>query len=143
MNFDFYKLPAKPTPAFPNRKNILIPLLKLKLINNTREVECFALIDSGADVCLFPADYGEKIGLKIKNKRFMEIHGIGGGKILAYFHIVTLEIGGNKFPTRIGFTYDPIPMATLGREGFFDLFKVSFDFKKEKIELKPYEIRRI
>jgi len=61
MKFNFRKLPADPTPAFPDRKNILIPQIRIKLKNNTQEFECYALIDSGADCCVFNAFIGEKM----------------------------------------------------------------------------------
>jgi len=39
----------------------------------------------------------------------------------------------------VGFSYDISPhgYGILGQGGFFDLFRVIFDLKKEQIELRP------
>lgn len=63
-----------------------------------------ALIDSGADFCIFHAGIGEYLGLDIKSGieiGFSGVQNVGYAK--AYLHKVNLEIGGVQFKTDIGF----------------------------------------
>lgn len=142
MKFKFTRLPTKPTPAFPNQKSCLTPLIPLRLCskdNAGRYVDFKALLDSGAHVSIFPAEIGEIIGLKIKNDKKQPIYGIGGQSIETYRHEVIIEIGGWPFDAIACFTYDKISFPVLGREGFFNLFEIKIDYSKETIELKPKE----
>jgi hypothetical protein len=47
---------------------------------------------------------------------------------------------GRKYKLYGGFSssISPYGFGVLGQYGFFDLFIVKFDFKKEEIEIKPY-----
>jgi hypothetical protein len=73
---------------------------------------------------------------KEKTIAFAGTTGVG----TAYFHYVTLEIGGWSHECFAGFTPDldkvGIPCGILGHEGFFDRYEVAFNFKKELIEVK-------
>lgn len=81
-----------------------------------------SLVDSGAEFNLFPADIGEKLGLKIRNGNKREHIGIGNVGILAYTHQVKIFLEGYSFKTKVDFSYDhKIPL--LGRYGFFQYFK--------------------
>ena len=64
--------------------------------------------------------------------------GISGGHLTAYFHFVSVEIGGWEHKLYCGFSFD-IPSfgyGVLGQRGFFDNFAVKFDLAKEEVELK-------
>lgn len=90
-------------------------------------VDC--LVDSGADINLFPASWGESIGLKIRKGTEVKIWGIGTSFVLAYKHTVKLVLGNSKIQleTDVYFSFDQtIPL--LGRDGFFNKFKsITFD----------------
>jgi len=140
MKFKFTKLPTKPTPAFPQQRSALTPLIPVRLCsidNGGQHFDFKALLDSGAHVSIFPAECGKAVGLKIKNDRIQPIYGIGGQAITTYLHDVILEIGGWPFETVVCFTSDNIVFPVLGREGFFSLFEIKIDFSRETIELKP------
>jgi len=57
---------------------------------------------------------------------------------MAYFHEVTLEVGGWRHDCIVGFSSDLDASVTgvLGHNGFFDHYEVNFNFKKELIEIK-------
>ncbi len=95
-----------------------------------------ALIDSGSDRNLFPAEIGELVGLDIKKGETRPIHGIGGVKISSFTHEITLYIEKCKFVTMVDFSYEQqVPL--LGREGFFSLFKrVDFNHRKKEVHFK-------
>jgi predicted aspartyl protease len=103
-----------------------------------------ALVDSGADFCIFDAEIAEYLGIEVKSGKplvFGGIQEVGSKAATAYMHQIQLTIGGHTFTTSIGFSYDIAKQGfgVLGQKGFFDHFKVGFNLAKEKIELKPVE----
>lgn len=103
------------------------------------ELRYEALIDSGADFCIFDVEIGEYLGIDIKPGRREEFGGIqekAGAQ--AFLHDVSINIGGWSYKTTVGFSYDIAKhgFGVLGQKGFFDIFVVKFDFLKEGIELK-------
>lgn len=100
---------------------------------NTFIVDCLA--DSGSDFNIFPAAWGETVGIKIKKGIYKEIYGIGGVKIDSYAHRVKLYIENNVFTAETYFSYEQ-NTPLLGREGFFNCFKeVAFLQSQRKIKL--------
>ena len=139
MKFKYHKLNL-PTPSDFFGKFIFKPIIPVKISNLGAGVKYAALIDSGADFCIFDAGIGEYLGINIKSAAEIQFGGIqtlGGAK--AYLHKVNIEIGGHKFRTDVGFSYDIARhgYGILGQRGFFDIFSVKFDLAKEEIELKP------
>lgn len=96
-----------------------------------RRINC--LIDSGSDRNLFPAQWGEMVGIKINKGRLRKIGGIGKSEpIEAYTHSVVLIIGTYKFQAEADFSYaQAIPLV--GREGFFDHFAEVRFCQKDKV----------
>jgi hypothetical protein len=86
------------------------------------------MIDSGAAICMFHSDVANAIGLKIAQGELSETIGISGAKTAIYLHNVSLYVpGGYMFKIRAGFTNE-LPIAgVLGRIGFFEHFKITFD----------------
>ena len=89
-----------------------------------------ALIDSGSDRNLFPAEFGEQIGLKVKKGIRAPIDGIGGVRIQAYTHKVYISIENYEFLVSVDFSYEQ-EMPLLGRLGFFDQFR-SIEFRERR-----------
>ncbi len=131
LPFGFYD-PVTKEPSYLYR-----PYIPVTLGYNHRlckfPLDC--LLDSGADKNLFPAQWGDLIGINIKRGKLQEHIGIGDAKIQAYRHKITLYIGSYSFKTEADFSQSQqIPL--LGREGFFQFFdKVSFNEKSKTIEL--------
>lgn len=139
LKIDYRKFPAEPCEAFPRRLSASRPVVPVSLINKNKRVRHYSLIDSGADFCIFHGGLGEEIDLKVKSGKKLTFFGIGdskGTKLTAYFHDIEMEISGWKFPCYAGFSYDlDIPYGVLGQVGFFNLFRVQFDYGKQRIEL--------
>lgn len=111
----------------------------MKLTYGDQSIRYDTLIDSGADFCILPAEIGEYLGIKVKSGLKQNFGGIQEkGSALAFLHEIILTIGGFEYQTSIGFSYDIAKMGygILGQKGFFNLFKVQFDYRKEEIELK-------
>ncbi len=138
MKFRYHKFNLSLSSDFFG-KQILKPIIPIKILKADVTLQYAALIDSGADFCIFDAGLGEYLGLNIKSGievQFGGIQSLGGAK--AYIHKVTLEIGGHEFITEIGFSYDISKngYGILGQKGFFNKFIVKFDLIKEEIEIK-------
>lgn len=120
-------------------KFILKPIIPIKISRVDIEVKYVALIDSGADFCIFDAGIGEYLKLDVKSGVEVGFGGIqNAGTAKAYLHRVNLEIGGVQFQSDIGFSYDISDRGygIFGQKGFFDKFIVKFDLIKEEIEIK-------
>lgn len=87
-----------------------------------------ALVDSGASRCIFHASLGRAIGLNIEKGEHDQTVGVSGKPTVIYLHNVSLHVpGGHILKIKAAFTAE-LPMAgILGRNGFFEHFKVLFD----------------
>lgn len=138
MKFKYLRLPCKPTEPFPDRHSILRPIINIVIKFQDRSLRLFALLDSGADWCLFPASVGEYLHIQVEQGKKIEFTGISALGV-AHFHEVILEIGGWGHNCLVGFSPNLDEMnvpAILGHSGFFDHYEVTFNFKKEIIEVK-------
>lgn len=117
-------------------KFVSLPLLEIGF----PKINCMFLVDSGADYCYLPASIGEALGINIESGEKRESKGITGKSFTAYFHTINCKIGGWDHKIEMGFSYNlGVPFGILGRNNFFDLFKVCIDNKNEEVELKPYK----
>ena len=126
---------------YTDKKNIKRPVIPIEVKYDKNVVKYLALINSGADFCIFHAEIGEAIGIDIKKGKLLEFYGVIGEKKEAFFHNISIVIGGWEKECYCGFSYEfdktKMPYGILGQKGFFNLFKVSMDYEKEQIELKP------
>jgi len=138
LKYDYIKFPAEPSAAFPRRFSASRPVIPVRLIKEKKEVLYLAIIDSGADLCIFHAQIGEVLGLTIESGKLLKFNGISGEQLTAYFHDIEIEVGGHRFDCYAGFSRDieNMPYGLLGQVGFFNLFNVIFDYKRKRIELK-------
>jgi predicted aspartyl protease len=146
MKFPFLKINASPCEAFPDRHSCWRPIIPIHLysIDKNKKVHYYALLDTGADYNLFHADMAEIIGVEYGEGKRQTMFGIEGEGISSYFHDIIVEIGGWKYKAYSGFSnfegeknLDKMPYGILGQAGFFDIFKVSFDYQKKEIEITP------
>lgn len=108
-----------------------MPLIPVRLSYNhgkqTPRIE--ALVDSGADDCLFHSDIAHGLGIKSVEDG---IHATTGGivpgvKTDVFFHQVNLWVGADMIKLMAGFSKGMSVGALLGRRGFFENFIVTFD----------------
>lgn len=119
-------------------KTIYLPLIPIRLAYKHKlgKVAVDCLIDSGADINLFPADWGESVGINILKGQKQIINGIGAIGVESFVHEVNLYIGSDiVFLTKANFSHcQEIPL--LGRSGFFNHFKkISFLENERVVEL--------
>ena len=153
VTLPYTKIEIPPRGSFP-AKTLYSPLVKTFLFyENKKPIFSFdSVIDSGADFCVFPAEFGEMIGLTVEAGQHLPSFGVGGKDTL-FFHkikvgiIMRNEIEKDeiwKFECTAGFsrTMNKKGVGLLGREGFFDLFKeVSFNQNARMFRLKGQGLR--
>lgn len=138
MKFRYHKLLLE-QPSLFFGSAILKPIIPIKIAASRDYVNYAALIDSGADFCIFDAEVGEYLGIDIRSgirQIFGGIQELHGAE--AFLHPITVNIGGFDYKTTVGFSYDIAKhgFGILGQKGFFDIFIVKFDLIKEEIDLK-------
>ena len=134
----------KPNPLFPDRLR-WEPILQVRLSYKHRQSQrIFAFVDSGSPYTLFRYEVAALVGLDpTKGPLFTDDIGgiISGPEEVAYFHKVNLDFeAGWRIEVMAGFIKKLGCSAILGRNGFFDNFKVTFDHSSQP---PAFEIERI
>lgn len=129
---------------FPYKRyspTVLRPVIPVNLKSGNKSIAYEALVDSGADLCLFDAELGEYLGIEVKAGKKREVFGVGGKASIYYLNKITVEVGGWSFEIEAGFMFgvsgNQLRYGVLGQRGFFDQFKsINFDYNKGDVELK-------
>ncbi len=84
------------------------PMVSVRLIGKSGLlVDTFALLDSGADCCLFHATWARRIGLDFLTGRREELGSAKrNAKIVVYYHRINLIVGTIKVRCDVGFSED-------------------------------------
>src|SRR5712692_3462413 len=134
MKFPYVEFPARD----PHQPWIARPVVPIILENTGNSSPILAaLVDSGADRCLFHADIGRAVGLKISEGVPLKFTGIEGGIVQMYLHKVRIQLVGAPSSIEVvaGFSESSGIAAILGQEGFFDAYKITFHRAKDRIEI--------
>ena len=104
-----------------------------------QSIRHFALVDSGADRCMFAGDLAELIGLDMFSGTQRRVSGVVAGQTRPYFlHEVEIEVDAWQSRVTVGFMPDLAPNGhgLLGQTGFFDRFSyVKFEQPNGIVEL--------
>ena len=92
MKFPFVKFPLPPSLAFPGKTESLRPVLSLFLINGQKSVRTFALVDSGADTCVFPASLAAQLGIVLPNQNSLVFTGTGKDPQVAFYENIKVAV---------------------------------------------------
>lgn len=118
---------------------ILRPIIPITLRSKDSELGYFALIDSGADACIFPAELAEALNLNERDGTPRELTGVVQGQTRVYFtHTIEIEVGTHIYTTTVGFMKDfsRLGYGLLGQHGFFDQFSsVNLQLPKQSIDI--------
>ena len=112
--------------------------LETALWRGDRRVVAKAKIDTGAEVCLFSREIGEKLGIKIENGVRLEL-GTLTGTMTAYGHEVSLDVLGLTIHTLIYFSENrKLPRNLLGRQGWLQLIRLAIIDYDQELYLSAY-----
>ena len=123
-------------------KKIYKPSLLVCLRHKTRfSRKCFGLIDTGADMVTAGYKFAYDLGLDPLSGKEDSIQGAWGiipQYICEDIEVVIIKDAGLRtlsFETRIAFCEAVGDRILLGREGFFDNFKIVIDERRREVEL--------
>ena len=138
MKFSYAKL-LLPRKSDFFGSSIARPIVPIGISWQNKSMRYSALIDSGADFCIFDGEVGDYLGINVRSGSREVFGGVqerGGAE--AFLHEISINIGGWDYKTTVGFSYDIAKHGSgiLGQKGFFDMFSIKFDLAKEDIELK-------
>lgn len=97
-----------------------------------------ALIDSGADFSIFPLYAAVALDINMKKLKKIKAESADGDFFDIYKTTLEAKIDNKFFKLPIGFSEKPNVSPLIGRQGFFDTFKVTFDHKKRMTILGSY-----
>jgi hypothetical protein len=118
------------------------PAIPVLFSHGDEKVEIMSLVDSGADMSAIDYRWAELIGLDLSGDK-TKSYGVGS-EIDTVISRVRIEVfrGHERYsydiPIRVLFVDDSKPFITtlIGRQGFFDHFKVTIDESQQKVILK-------
>jgi hypothetical protein len=133
-NFHYKLIGRDPVTGTTYRPIIPVEVRKQRLAFPTE-----ALLDTGADYSIFSGEIGRALGIKINSGTPHQIVGVGGAVTKGYIHKIGIEIPGFPMYGTWGFFSDQLndmQIAILGQLGFFECFKVNFDYSRKLITIR-------
>jgi Aspartyl protease len=115
-----------------------VPLLKVTLIHQDKKINILAMIDSGADICVFNLGYASALGLDLEKCEQVTVSGVEGIARDCYKTLLELEPEGlPKITVPVLFIDSSGVDGLLGQEGFFDQYVITFDRANDSFEIIP------
>lgn len=125
-----------------NGTSCLRPMIPVVFSNGNEKIESVALLDSGADMSAIDYRIAKSIGINLEGER-VKSFGVSGSIDSVIKTIdVTISKDHEKYsfsmPIRVLLTNENthITPTLLGRKGFFEHFKITFDESSKKVSLK-------
>ncbi|MEK7518147.1 MAG: retroviral-like aspartic protease family protein [Patescibacteria group bacterium] len=112
------------------------PVVPLSLKFGHKKKEFFALVDSGATISIFRSEVADSLGINVNSGKEIYLGGVGG-RIKGYIHKLEVEIAGKQFVCPVVFSYEYlVSFNLLGRDVFFEQFRIIFEEKKNNLILE-------
>jgi len=117
----------------------------LLLSKGSKTVGTLALVDSGADSCIFPASLAAQLGIPIPNSNASVFSGTSDAPQIAYYENINVAVWDHKkkdFPIKFdlyaGFcsTLEHVGLGLLGQAGFFSRFLLHFDHANQFFDIE-------
>lgn len=120
------------------RRQQLFPIIPVTINLGSYTVTTDSLVDSGANISVFRQEIADCLGLQIESGEETLLHGLGG-RVVGYMHEVHLIIEQVMFPCKVVFSSElTVGINILGRQDFFEKFKITFDERNKELLLEPY-----
>jgi len=115
------------------------PLIPIRLHGRPgfQPIDTLALLDSGADRCVFSEAFAVRLGLDLSGGISVPIKGATGGQYSARIVPVTVELAGTAFQCHAAFTSGNLPFSFVGREEVFDKSRWGFQVGNGLIYFHP------
>lgn len=112
------------------------PYLPITIINpeNGKKLNVFALIDTGADECAFPASFAQPLGHNLQSGSQKKIS-TGNGITIAYGHTINIAVF-NFNAENIVIDFMPnLHIPLLGVKSFLSNFTLSIDYPRKNFSI--------
>lgn len=120
--------------SYTKYRDVLVPMIPVKLRGLDRWFEFWAFVDSGATYSIFASREAEGLGIEMRRgKKRMIVVG-DGSYIPVYLFKIPVNIADTKFTAEIGFS-DRLGVGfnLLGRKDFFEAFRICFSDSERKL----------
>lgn len=112
------------------------PIISVWLQKGKFKTNVGALIDSGASISIFGEDTANELSINIEKGEKRILGGVGG-RIVGYVHKIKVKIAGKSFICPVVFSREyKVSFNLLGRDTFFEKFKITFDEAKKSVILQ-------
>lgn len=113
------------------------PIIPIFLRSKTKYIFYSALIDSGADYCIFSIELAKALDIKLSKSK-TSFKGVGKDRIQGRWGKVDIRIDHIVYQLKALFAeISDFGHGILGQKGFFDHFDVELSYRKLSIEIKP------
>lgn len=118
--------------------------MDVELRSGDKSASYVVLVDSGADVSLFSAEVGVELGIDIPSGEALTVRGATGDEQTFFMHPITIAVEDTVIETTAAFADIPhLESAGLaGQRGFFNHFRITFDFEAGEFELALQDTKR-
>ncbi len=126
-----------------NGRNTKRPVVEVEISKGAHKRKFLALIDSGADQIMMPAAIADVFGIDRRTCPTRTSLGVSMEPIDGFVSDLTLRIEHQMedFDAPVIFIDTDIPVL-LGREGFFDLYRIKFEQDHDTFEISPAPVSR-
>lgn len=98
-----------------------------------------ALVDTGADISLFPQSVADRLGLDLSQQPDVIVFAAIGGQCQYRLHEVELELRRSpdtfRWKGSVGFVGREMSYAILGTRGFFQFFDLNYSNSRQTIDI--------
>lgn len=112
------------------------PIIRIILKSKNTFIVYQALIDSGADYCIFSKEVAQALNIKL-SKRKVSFKGVAKEKVYGYWGEVDIGVGEISYKLKAIFAeISDFGHGILGQKGFFEYFDVRLNYQKQIIEVE-------
>jgi predicted aspartyl protease len=131
-----YKLEFDTLQSYESSPNIEVTLT---VRSSEKSYNFRAVVDTGADYCVFQPDIAEVLGIELAAGSEISIGNAAGSTFKAYGHEVELEYCGIRFSTMVYFADVPqFRRNLLGRVGWLDQFRIAIVHHDSSLYVRHY-----
>ena len=134
MRYRYFKFRHPSEPSLIK----LEPIIPVTLRYENAQRVVYAVVDSGADSCMFHSSVARTLGIDLKSGKPDIVKGLSLDVIPAYAHTILLGLKGEPF-VEIEVLFLELALipdgGLLGQEGFFDQFSVTFQRWQDAIHI--------
>lgn len=113
-------------------------MVEVTLYQGSRQAKTSALVDSGADYCVFNVAYATLLNIDLETCTKTQMQGVSEVPMDTYTTLVSVQAEGLKtVRVPVVFVDSPGVDALIGQIDFFDQHRVTFDRAENAFEIVP------